>query len=97
MVSIVQCFYNNFEFGPELTSLLPVYGVDGTTKYRGKRYKRMLRVKTGSLKGSSVITGIAKTTTGRILLFTIMSKDYIASIKASKEFEDKFISILLGL
>ena len=97
VVFVIKCFYNNFEYGPEILSLLPVYGTDGTTKYRGKNHKRMLRVKTGSLKGSSVLTGVAKTKSGQTLLFSIMSKDYIASIKDAKEFEDKFVSALLDL
>lgn len=75
MVGVLEGIYRDFGLQPELLSALPLAGVDGTLRRRlvRSRARGRVRAKTGTLSGSSCLSGYAAGGDGRVLLFTFLA------------------------
>ncbi len=96
--SLLFYLYHTFEYAPEFLTVLPTSGIDGTLKNRMKEedLRRKVRAKTGTMTGASTLSGYCITDSGKILIFSIMMKDYIASPTYVRNLQDQILKILVG-
>ncbi len=97
ITELLMYLYHNFENAPEFLMALPSAGVDGTLKNRMKDQglQRKVRAKTGTMSGVSTLSGYCVTNSGRVLIFSIMMKDYIAPVSHVREIQDKILKTLI--
>ena len=76
---------------------LPVAGVDGSLKHRMKATMATgnLRAKTGTLSGTSCLSGYVQTRDGETLAFSIMMNNFIGTPSIARRTQDK-IGVLLA-
>jgi len=74
MAELLRRIDRGFIFGPELLAALPVGGQDGTIRsvYRHSRARGAVRAKTGTLAGSSCLSGFVRRN-GQTLYFSFFS------------------------
>lgn len=97
ITSLLFYLYHRFEYAPELLTVLPTGGVDGTLRNRMREEGiiRKVRAKTGTMSNVSTLSGYCVTNSGKVLIFSIMMKDYIASPSYVRDLQDKIIKILI--
>ncbi len=97
ITTMLYHLYYSFAYGPELLTLLPVSGIDGTLKNRMKdnAMRGRVRAKTGSMSNVSTLSGFCKTRSGRILTFSIMMKDFAAPLSPIRAIQDSIVTILI--
>jgi len=95
--SLLFYLYHSFEYAPEFLTVLPTSGIDGTLKNRMEEedLQRRVRAKTGTMTGVSTLSGYCITHSGKILIFSIMMKDYIASPTYVRKIQDKIVKTLI--
>ncbi|TET24936.1 MAG: D-alanyl-D-alanine carboxypeptidase/D-alanyl-D-alanine-endopeptidase, partial [Candidatus Cloacimonadota bacterium] len=54
-----------------------------------------VRAKTGSMSNVSTLSGFCKTRSGRILIFSIMMKDFAAPLSPIRTIQDSIVTILI--
>ena len=96
ITSLLFYMYHKFEFAPEFLTVLPTGGIDGTLRRRMKEgiLKRKVRAKTGTMTGISTLSGYCITNNGKVLIFSIMMKDYIATPSHIRNIQDKLLRTL---
>jgi D-alanyl-D-alanine carboxypeptidase/D-alanyl-D-alanine-endopeptidase (penicillin-binding protein 4) len=97
ITSMLHYLYYCFACGPELMSVLPVAGADGTLRSRMEdpATKRRVRAKTGTMTHVSTLSGYCITSSGKILIFSIMMKDFPASARHARTIQDRIITVLV--
>jgi D-alanyl-D-alanine carboxypeptidase/D-alanyl-D-alanine-endopeptidase (penicillin-binding protein 4) len=97
ITSLLHYLYFNFSFGPELMTVLPAGGIDGTLKnrFQSTATKGKVRAKTGTMTHVCALSGYCITSSGRILIFSIMMKDFSAPSSYIRDIQDRIVSILI--
>lgn len=97
VTSILHYLYFDFARGPELLTVLPVAGTDGTLsgRLRDPSTNRKVRAKTGTMTHVSTLSGYCITASGRILIFSIMMKDYPAAPSHVRTIQDRIVAALI--
>ena len=97
ITSLLFYLYRRFEYAPEFLTVLPTSGIDGTLQNRiiTPSTQRRVRAKTGTMTGVSTLSGYCITERGKVLIFSIMMKDYIASPTYIRNIQDKILKILI--
>jgi D-alanyl-D-alanine carboxypeptidase/D-alanyl-D-alanine-endopeptidase (penicillin-binding protein 4) len=98
MVRLLKAQYrsnNNFQ---RFYESLPVAGVDGTLKNRmkGTPAAGNVRAKTGTLTGSSALSGYITTADKKLLAFSIMNNHFPGEGKVLREMQNKILELLAG-
>ncbi|MGC8906693.1 MAG: D-alanyl-D-alanine carboxypeptidase/D-alanyl-D-alanine endopeptidase [Desulfomonilaceae bacterium] len=73
-VKVLLAAYRDFSYGYEFVSSLSISGTDGTLKEKfvGSGLERLIRAKTGTLKGVNALAGYWRWGDGRIAAFAIL-------------------------
>jgi D-alanyl-D-alanine carboxypeptidase/D-alanyl-D-alanine-endopeptidase (penicillin-binding protein 4) len=97
VTSILHYLYYCFASGPELMTVLPVSGADGTLSSRmgDPATNRRVRAKTGTMTHISTLSGYCITASGRILIFSIMMKDFGAPPGHVRAIQDRIVTALV--
>lgn len=97
VTSILHYLYYSFACGPELMTVLPVSGADGTLRARmdDAQMNRRVRAKTGTMTHVSSLSGYCATASGRILIFSIMMKDFPTGACHVRAIQDSIIATLI--
>lgn len=66
----------SFRYGPEFLAALPIANRDGTLERRASASRDAVRAKTGLLTGATALSGIARSRSGRQLLFSVIANGY---------------------
>jgi len=95
---ISQLLYHMYQ-NPEFNvfySALSVSGVKGSLKERMKSDKLNGKViaKTGSATGASALSGYLKTSSGKMIIFSLLINHSLANYNTLKQFEEKLCEIL---
>ncbi|MBW2244377.1 MAG: D-alanyl-D-alanine carboxypeptidase/D-alanyl-D-alanine-endopeptidase [Deltaproteobacteria bacterium] len=96
LVDVLRAADRRFEMAPELLAALPIAGRDGTLKKRASTTRDRLRAKTGLLTGVTALTGIAQTTGGREVVFSILANGYTRGDRAAMNAVDAFAEAVVG-
>src|SRR5690606_35107173 len=72
-VTAIATGARSFRYGPEFLASLPIANRDGTLERRALESRDEVRAKTGLLTGTTALSGIAKTRSGRRLHFSIIA------------------------
>ena len=96
MIRLLRAEYksrNNFE---RFYATLPIAGVDGTLKNRmkGTHAEGNVRAKTGSLTGTSALSGYVTTADQKLLAFSIMNNHFPGESKAIREVQNRILELL---
>jgi D-alanyl-D-alanine carboxypeptidase/D-alanyl-D-alanine-endopeptidase (penicillin-binding protein 4) len=97
ITSMLHYLYYCFACGPELMTVLPLAGADGTLRARlgDPATNRKVRAKTGTMTHVSTLSGYCISSSGRILIFSIMMKDFAASPSHVRTIQDSIIAALV--
>ncbi len=76
LVEALRIGARSFDFGPEFVAALPIANRDGTLAKRATAARDDVRAKTGLLTGATALSGIARTQSGRRMLFSIIANGY---------------------
>lgn len=98
LTNLLVYIYQNFQLMPEYLASLPIAGVDGTLKNRmqGMYAEKILRAKTGTLSGVSVLAGYTITADDEVFAFGILISHYIALPASARAIQDKIGNYLTG-
>lgn len=80
----------NFAYGPELLSALPLAGADGTLRERAGGARGAVRAKTGLLDGVAALSGLARAEDGEILAFSVLVDRHSAADTDVMRLLDRF-------
>lgn len=74
LVKVLLSAYRDFSYGYEFVSSLSISGTDGTLreKFVGSGLERLIRAKTGTLKGVNALAGYWRWKDGRVAAFAIL-------------------------
>ncbi|MCX7765440.1 MAG: D-alanyl-D-alanine carboxypeptidase, partial [Candidatus Sumerlaeia bacterium] len=77
----------------------PIAGVDGTLRNRMKNTtaEGNVRAKTGFITRVRCLSGYVKTSTGRMLVFSMMANQYTVPTRRAEELQDKVCVFLSSL
>ncbi len=76
LVDALRLGATSYDFGPEFVASLPIANRDGTLAKRASGARDSVRAKTGLLNGATALSGIARTSNGRRVLFSIIANGY---------------------
>ncbi|OYD17318.1 D-alanyl-D-alanine carboxypeptidase/D-alanyl-D-alanine-endopeptidase [candidate division WOR-3 bacterium JGI_Cruoil_03_44_89] len=98
IVTLLVFMYQNFAYQPEYLTSLPVSGIDGTLRKRMNepRVSRRVRAKTGTLSGTSCLSGYASTKRGDVLAFSIMMNNFLVKTHSVREIQDRICGALVN-
>jgi D-alanyl-D-alanine carboxypeptidase/D-alanyl-D-alanine-endopeptidase (penicillin-binding protein 4) len=86
----------SFEIGPEFGAALPIAASDGTLERRAGAALGRVRAKTGLLTRVTGLTGFAKCTGGREVVFSVLANGYRGSDKEAMRALDGFAAALVN-
>jgi len=91
IIKLLIFMYNDFEYGHEFVTSLPVAGIDGTLRRRMREptIQRKMRAKTGSLRGVSCLSGYVPTKDGDILVFSMMMNNFLSDTNNIRKLQDR--------
>ena len=89
IVQVLTSAHESFHIGPELSAALPVSGTDGTLANRLRSDCESIRAKTGTMSGTSTLSGILETLAGERLAFSIMMNGFVGSSGTVRRFQDE--------
>ncbi len=97
ITSLLFYLFHRFEYAPEFLTVLPTGGIDGTLRNRMREddILRKVRAKTGTMSNVSTLSGYCITNSGKILIFSIMMKDYVAPISYVRNIQDEILKTLI--
>lgn len=83
MADVLEYAFQNKNVGLDFITSLPVAGIDGTLKrrFKAREVKGRIVAKTGYLKNVRALSGYVFTTTGDVLVFSILSNGLGAEVK----------------
>jgi len=95
LVQLLTAMAHRPDVFPLFYASLPIAGVDGTLRGRmsGSPAEGNLRAKTGSISGTSTLSGYVKTRDGETLAFSIMMQHFISSA-ASRLAQDRIGTLM---
>jgi len=98
IIKLLVFMYNNFEYGPEYLTSLPIAGIDGTLRRRMREpsIQRKMRAKTGTLSGVSCLSGYVPTRDGDILIFSMMMNNFLYDVNHIRRLQDKIGKALVN-
>lgn len=90
-------YYNEPELFSILADSFPIAGVDGTLEERmkGKYTENNVKAKTGTLTGTSTLSGYLTSQNGHQIAFSIMMENYVNSTSIARAFQDEICEILV--
>jgi serine-type D-Ala-D-Ala carboxypeptidase/endopeptidase (penicillin-binding protein 4) len=96
IVKLLQKQYENKATFQRFIESLPIAGIDGTLKNRMKRSRAEGRVfaKTGTLSGSSCLSGYVRTRNENLLAFSIMCNHFPGDRAVLRNVQDKILELL---
>jgi len=97
LTAILVSAYKNNKVRPELLSLLPIAGIDGTLKNRmrkGLAYGK-IRAKTGGMTGLISLAGFGEDKRGEAFAFTIMINQFVGSAEDQRNLVDHLCEIMI--
>jgi len=96
IVKLLQKQYENKAMFQRFIESLPIAGMDGTLKNRmkGSRAEGRVFAKTGTLNGSSCLSGYMKTQGGNFLAFSIMCNHFPGERAVLRNVQDKILELL---
>jgi len=91
IIKLLIFMYDDFEYGPEYLTSLPVAGIDGTLRRRMREpsIQRKMRAKTGTLSGVSCLSGYVPTRDGDILVFAMMMNNFLGNVNNIRRLQDR--------
>ena len=91
LTEVLRHNYSDFTLNAEFMSALPTGGWDGTLKHRmnAPLFDRRIRAKTGTLSGTSCLSGYAYPLNGDPVAFSIMMNGYIGSSHPYQQLQDR--------
>lgn len=94
-IDILRKAYSNDEIYNIIKSSLPVAGVSGTMKQRGKGtiIQNKIYAKTGTMKGVTTLAGFAYPSNGHTLAFVIMNQNGLCA-KSVRQWQDRVCETL---
>lgn len=97
-VRLLHVVYNSPDIKNYYLSALPVSGKNGTLKYRLNSFdlQNHVQAKTGTLKGSTTLSGYITTKRKHKLVFSILINDLVKETKIAKHVQAKILSIIWG-
>lgn len=97
LVAAMRIGSSSFGFAPEFLASLPIANRDGTLKRRADASRDAVRAKTGLLNGATALTGVARDSSGRRLLFAIIANGYKQGDLEAMAALDAFAAALAAL
>ena len=94
LVGALRAARASFAFGAEYAAALPIAGRDGTLKSRAADAIDRARAKTGMINGVASLSGYARMSDGREVVFSILNNDSPAGDMAAVAANDAFIEAL---
>ncbi|MCZ6675715.1 MAG: D-alanyl-D-alanine carboxypeptidase/D-alanyl-D-alanine-endopeptidase [Candidatus Poribacteria bacterium] len=96
LTALLVYMFRNFAVMPEYLASLPIAGVDGTLKWRMKemRAARVLRAKTGTMRGVTTLAGYTMTGDGERLAFAVLMSHYTGSANPRRALQDGIGDVL---
>jgi len=93
---ILASAYQKKQLRPELLSLLPIAGVDGSlaARMQSGKAKGNIRAKTGSMTGIISLVGFLETSRGEPLAFSILMNNYVDSADRYRDLQDRLCEIM---
>ena len=99
IIKLLRAIYHNMGLKRVMLSSLPISGFDGTLEKRmtSPDLKGRIRAKTGTLNGTSALSGFLFLPSGNPIIFSIMTNNELSrqSLKDEKTFEDKLCPLLV--
>lgn len=91
IIQLLKAMHKDFGIQAEFKSSLPIAGVDGTLQRRMKDSpaEKMLRAKTGTLRGVSALSGYTATADGEIVAFSMIMEHFVMSASKIRKVQDK--------
>lgn len=94
LVSALRAGRASFAFGAELEAALPIAGRDGTLRKRAADATDRARAKTGLINGVATLSGFARTSDGREVVFSVLNNGADAGDVAAMAANDAFLEAL---
>ncbi|HID40031.1 MAG TPA: D-alanyl-D-alanine carboxypeptidase/D-alanyl-D-alanine-endopeptidase [Calditrichaeota bacterium] len=96
--TVLRYMYYNDDVFPDYLASLPIAGVDGTIKrqLKGTPAEGRIFAKTGTVTRARALSGYARTTSGRMLLFVTMFNNYPVSTAYIKRIQDRICLLLVN-
>ncbi len=97
IIELLKTMYKDFRVRAEFVGSLPIAGVDGTLRNRMKSTpaEGKLRAKTGTLRGTSALSGYTTTADGEPIAFSIIMEHFVKPTSAIRKIQDR-IGIILS-
>ena len=91
MVEILKYVYSQPGLYKTILNSFPVAGVDGTLSERLKEFAhlRNINAKTGTLSGTSNLTGYISTTHGHLMAFSLYIQNFTGAPKRIRDLQDE--------
>jgi PBP4 family serine-type D-alanyl-D-alanine carboxypeptidase len=98
IIALMQAMYADFRVQAEFLASLPIAGVDGTLEKRmkGTAAAGKLRAKTGSLRGTSALSGYTTTADGEPLAFSMIMEHFVVPIAKIRAVQDRIGVLISG-
>jgi D-alanyl-D-alanine carboxypeptidase/D-alanyl-D-alanine-endopeptidase (penicillin-binding protein 4) len=98
LVAALRVGSNAFDFGPELTTALPIAARDGTLERRARASKDHVRAKTGLLSDAraTALSGYARLADGDRVAFSFVVNGYQAGTRAAMDGVDALSAALVA-
>jgi D-alanyl-D-alanine carboxypeptidase/D-alanyl-D-alanine-endopeptidase (penicillin-binding protein 4) len=98
IIALLQAMYADFRVQAEFLASLPIAGVDGTLEKRmkGTAAAGKLRAKTGSLRGTSALSGYTTTADGEPLAFSMIMEHFVVPIAKIRAVQDRIGALISG-
>ena len=95
-IKLLTWGYNNKIVRDKFLSTFPIGGWDGTLEDRMKNEESTAKIiaKTGTLSGTSCLSGYIFTTKGKTLAFSILMNGYVDEAKPFRNLQDRIVSAL---
>ncbi|MCH8981510.1 D-alanyl-D-alanine carboxypeptidase/D-alanyl-D-alanine-endopeptidase, partial [candidate division KSB1 bacterium] len=96
IIELLKAMYKDFRLRAEFVASLAIAGVDGTLRNRMKNTSAQgkLRAKTGTIRGTSALSGYTTTADGEPVAFSIIMEHFVKPTSAIRKLQDQIGVIL---
>ncbi len=96
IIELLKAMYKDFGLRAEFVASLAIAGVDGTLRNRMKNTSAQgkLRAKTGTIRGTSALSGYTTTADGEPVAFSIIMEHFVKPTSAIRKLQDQIGVIL---